>query len=237
MTLLILLTLVSGCGGTWRPSCEQFVEPVDDDEVLPSGRTVAGILAEVGATQHVATTWPDGSPADVSVTTRRGAGPAEWVRQEPISVKVSNKPLLGRATQLIAVTCNDHLRFPAEVSMESDDDTVTVSDAPATATTASLPPEEGLYLRVSTTADEVAGLPPFDDHFGGETTRDGDPLVPDYEFATIDYLEDDTAGSLGWGGDTELDDGTHMSWARRLLDWRPTEGMTRPGERARTEPW
>lgn len=213
------LLLLSACGTTYVPACEDTPHPVSDDTELPTGFTVADIVAGIPSDLAVPGAWYDGRSAEVTITATRASGPVEWVESREILLEKRGGPPFSKSYLLLAVECDDHLRLPVELVLRTDDGELDIHE-PVTARTSGMLISETADLRVELHDDsgQIEGMPLWDEHFDDRVSPEGEPLVPSAAFVYLSIDDTTVRGSAGWSGEATLR-GSHMSWAESLIDF------------------
>lgn len=216
---LPLLVLVAGCGRTVSSTCEETAREVADDELLPTGATVAELAAAWFAPVQIPARWHDDRVTELSISAARADGTAEWVDLEAVTVETRGGPPFSKTHLLMQVTCHDHVRFPVDLSVVSEDGDLDVHDR-ATARVELVGPSEVEQARIELEAgpEGIAGMPAFHDTFGDARGDDGEPLAPDASFVRVKWsAPDDVSATAGWSGSYVRDDGAGVGWVEILV--------------------
>jgi hypothetical protein len=217
--LLLTATLLAlpGCLRTWhQPVCEEeSVTEVADDEETDAG-TARALLDRIAFAGPVDGTWQDGSPAEVELDVRRGAGAAEWVVLRH-ATEITRSLGFGASYPAIHIFCDNHLRVPVDVDVETADGELAVAVSPSvqvTGASAELP-TDGRIAVYGTSPFAEAVLPEPVAGAGGE--QDPAAFEGKRAFVTLDYDEVSLVeGAAGWEGEQETPE-YHMTTIERLV--------------------
>lgn len=169
--------------------CDSHAYEVADDELLPDGTTVRGILEAASAGGSVPAMWNDGDATELSATFGRATGAAMWS-----SGKLASKRRLGLRNPLESHhvpggVCEDQLVVPVAVEMRTSDGLLTwVAEGEATSP-AWLSAPRTLSAVMETTYDEAA-FPALEDVMKG---ADMPPDEPEAVHVAITGFPDGTS--------------------------------------------
>lgn len=208
---------LTGCGTVVSSACEETAREVADDEVLPTGTTVAELAAAWFAPLQLPARWHDGRATELSIFVARGDGPAEWVDLETVTIERRGGPPFSKAYLLVHPICEDHVRYPVDLSVLSEDGDLDVHER-AIAQVGLSGVADATRIELEAGVDDLPGMPSFDEAFGDEISADGEPLVPERAFLRVESAADAVRAAAGWSGAHVLDDGTGVGWTRILVD-------------------
>lgn len=209
-TVIPWLLLLPGCLQTWhQPTCEEAsVTEVADDEPTEAG-TADDVLARVAFGGPVDGTRQDGTSTPIELDVRRAAGSAEWVVLRH-ATKVTRTWGFGASYPDIYVYCDDHLRVPVDVVVETAEGDLSVAVTASVQVTgpgAERPTDERL---------SVFGTAPFSEAAFPAGEHDPAAFEDKRAFVALDYEAAGFGGAAGWEGEQHTDDYL-MSVAERLV--------------------
>lgn len=121
-----LLSLLTGCAVTHRPDCDVEVRDVADDESLGDlSFTVEELVASTAGDFTADVRDVAGGTHPTVVSSVRGTGSAVFHDATPTSHDTKHFGF-GSETLLIAVSCDDEVEVPMNLSLHSDDGAIVV---------------------------------------------------------------------------------------------------------------